>query len=1224
MQLPRGALSLLVVQLLGQTVLHECERSLFVPFLRTLVVPMHPCERKGELDQHLARNQKPARQEHQLQLELQQQQQLPRSDLHHAQKSGGVPEQIMLGTKPTPAAASSSSFVVEGEPERDGEGGPRADETSSALGEKEQGRVEGSKLSTPAESALAGRPPVPTAYAFIELDRTEDQHTAGARRAADDIGVGPALPPPLANYAEAHAQAHGGLNSIEAPPGPVLAGKDEEDGEAADSREFEAANNEENGNAPGASTLRTSSRDRQGTGSGGEGKPGAPGEGGSMLDVSSMMNLKHSLSPAERAKIHPATLEETAATANPPKGSEAGELIALCPKSANDIIEEAQKRGGSLDCLRILSHAIALPVLGALGDTRGRKKITRVATIGLMIYFSLLVIVAFSSSRGGVAEDPLLRAPQHASLDNTSHLHGLQHQQPFFSSTAAATSSTATGLLPESSLLAILFSSTNCSRVVLPLAVFLHGCFAYLCLGFAIHNILMDLSAHSVNLQIFLTTLFDICAVCCLTIARFAVAAFLARATPRPDHDDHGPGAGGAAAAGAPPGGGLLPARPVQGDSAPFGWVFVFCLVLSSLVYIWQEHFLPETSPTMVRRVSGDEDHGGEAGPILPGKKSLFSGGAAAGGAAGAGFHQDLRAPTSPPQYSAKPKDDREYHCGGEEDAAAHHRGGGSASVSSGSCLEDDEEEMRSLGAKNIFNLGDSFFDDEDEYDLLAATAASSTRLPHAMTMSPPSSSTTSASSTTPALEKYDEDDVVARRFVLDGNGSDTPSSSARRRSNKNRSAARCLGRQGKAVHFVSKFLPEKWGWLMVGTSTTPRKSSSKGISLSPDMITRPSKKPTFETSFAPPRKASPFYCSFLKGPPGRGDFVRLHDYCASMSASFLDLFRNTLRINLHLLRTSIFLRYWCVQITFYYLSESISEVIASYSIAVWKWEPGDLERMWSKLGWVNAASVCILPMFMKYYFSNAAAGAGGAGAPGGAGGQGGPANTVGQPPPRNFVPGNAAAGTYQTLSNKEGGQAELEFDYLESSSTPAQPMQTQLQPAGNINRQSVDVSQAGAEPNVYRRLSALLIFAVVVTTASNFLFAFPPGHALKNDHGYFYVVGSTIRCAFGWQSSLRFAFLTARVPVKWRASAIALIATLKNTAAAIGAWYFSNVVFDAHVLDENGWDVSTRNMEERLQHSADGNYTPKMWDAREVFRTSLLFMAVSDVFYIYALHRWR
>lgn len=75
---------------------------------------------------------------------------------------------------------------------------------------------------------------------------------------------------------------------------------------------------------------------------------------------------------------------------------------------------------------------------------------------------------------------------------------------------------------------------------------------------------------------------------------------------------------------------------------------------------------------------------------------------------------------------------------------------------------------------------------------------------------------------------------------------------------------------------------------------------------------------------------------------------------------------RETMSIYGHLWRTSGFLRVWCMQCWFYYMSESISEVKASFTISVWHWEPGDYERMSSKMGWVHLFGLLGLPIALK------------------------------------------------------------------------------------------------------------------------------------------------------------------------------------------------------------------------------------------------------------------
>ncbi|CAD7969463.1 unnamed protein product [Amoebophrya sp. A25] len=229
------------------------------------------------------------------------------------------------------------------------------------------------------------------------------------------------------------------------------------------------------------------------------------------------------------------------------------------------VIETAQQRAGTLDFVRILAHAVALPVFGAVGDLYGRKYITHVASLGLIVYFALLTSAAWLSvslpGGGGSSLDQVF-----GSTTSTVAVAG--------SSSSTTSSTNITGAnnvdVPPSFFLV---------NAIVFVACFLHGCLAYLTLAFAVHNILMDLSGSDITNQVILSTSFDITGNICITGSQVLVGKVL-----------------------------LLP-----GQMPDFPKLWFVCTCIACFVFLWQRYGLPETHPTLSKRedlhVHGVEQH---------------------------------------------------------------------------------------------------------------------------------------------------------------------------------------------------------------------------------------------------------------------------------------------------------------------------------------------------------------------------------------------------------------------------------------------------------------------------------------------------------------------------------------------------------------------------------------------------------------------------------------
>lgn len=74
-------------------------------------------------------------------------------------------------------------------------------------------------------------------------------------------------------------------------------------------------------------------------------------------------------------------------------------------KNLHFTVEDAQSQAGSLDCLRILFHGFSLPVLGALGDSKGRKLLMDVSAGGYIAYMGIMFIASHMATSGHVLHD---------------------------------------------------------------------------------------------------------------------------------------------------------------------------------------------------------------------------------------------------------------------------------------------------------------------------------------------------------------------------------------------------------------------------------------------------------------------------------------------------------------------------------------------------------------------------------------------------------------------------------------------------------------------------------------------------------------------------------------------------------------------------------------------------------------------------------------------------
>ncbi|CAD7969465.1 unnamed protein product [Amoebophrya sp. A25] len=316
---------------------------------------------------------------------------------------------------------------------------------------------------------------------------------------------------------------------------------------------------------------------------------------------------------------------------------------------------------------------------------------------------------------------------------------------------------------------------------------------------------------------------------------------------------------------------------------------------------------------------------------------------------------------------------------------------------------------------------------------------------------------------------------------------------------------------------------------------------------------------------------------------------------------------------------------------------------MASYTISVWDWTPGAYERLWSKLGWLHVAAMCMLPLVLRYlehgdstknatsslpstreehqhqHIPPRSRNQEGASLPSSS-----PITSPTRHPSSSAViNGGGASSACANLINSCSPIASLERDlqgvggsvgndenagfHLRHPSPPASSEEELLVDKMNTRTDHASSSSTTTLPklhahnldihnnlDIHGRTSGVLIFATLVN--SFFMTVYTIFAPYDSDT---YILCSALKAFLAWQASIRFAFITARIPPEYRASGIGMIATIKNVATAVGAWYFSNVLFDSRV--------------------------PKhTWAAGLMFRVALYFMIISDVFYIYALLKYR
>ncbi|CAD7967939.1 unnamed protein product [Amoebophrya sp. A120] len=1247
MRVPPGTWALLGVHLLGQTALSQLERSLFVPFLRSLVVCDTTTTRNSE------------------------------SSLF----------------SPTPVfdtGASSSKITTTASPpsllqlpqEREAGMSPRgrAGDVSDELPQSSDAANEGTSGATSAalakeeEEQTNGNNAVERKDAKMEIGQValggqdQEQHTGDVAKWFSSTQF--LHPRDRTNEKEAHDRRKNDVKDIFFTTGAVKGIGPAQDG-APPKREDLLQS------ASSATSLQDEEKLFVV-----EGERGASSSSylfSSTTAQSTTTGSKTSTSKASEveppAARNPTGAETATASAAPPNMQY--QRASFYCDDHDQVVEQAQQRGGRLDCVRILAHAFSLPVFGCLGDMYGRKYITHYACLGLILYFFLLSIVAFgfqhdkaagSLGRTSSALFPMPDPDVGSLAQQEGHRHSWTTSSPFSSGKIGSPEDSAAGgttmlqqsnfVVPQQEVLVeqqkledidaatveshIIFPlppfasrlltgffehyvRPNLDSILVPVAVFFHGALAYNCLGFAIHNIMMDLSAHDVNLQVTMNTFFDITSMLCTTVAQFLVARFLSsRLEPRVNDTDQPQQEATSSADAVSSASPALSMHHAQEQSigvllpSDFGKVYVICFLIAFVVFLWQSKFLPETKPrkgsaaaaattahTTRNDVGNNMAAGGEMRSVVSSEYNLVD--------------HDGRL--------TNVENDVPPHDSFSTTSAAHNAGISSSfhrynlyklpqlvtTSTMASCCR------KRITARSGINApwGESS---------PRRTAGASTETAAAAATS---TASTSFSTTTTADGYSAELSPSPPRLSRGSSGSSPTSSCSRPGSPLSSTTAGAnsattqhhhpttLGHGDNASFGLHKAVTtqrERNGNQDEQELLKRRRSSSYWDDVNEvDTILTAGGAASFgdvdmnggrgSTKDSKIQQQTNLHSAFFGGAGptsqmNKGGSIEkaVHHYLASLfdwhswrsRLLFLhNLFRETFKVNLLLCRQSSFLRLWSVQILFYYLAESKWEVLASYTIAVWDWAPGALERLWAKLGWVHVCSLSLLPFVLRYV----AVGRGG-----------GERQTTSSA--SSYSGSNGSRSQNQEIGGTEfdfqqhldqEGQLER-FEQNRNDSTT----HTLLHTATSSSARPLS-AEAGAQDegqDVYKKLGKLLIVASVFQTlcmGSYSLSAHIPVVGPK-----LYMVFSAFTCLMGWQSSMRFAFLTQAIScdpklIHHRASSIAMIATVKNVAAALGAWYFSTVLFDAHV-----------------PHGS--------WESGLIFRVSFYFMVFADFFYIIAI----